>query len=734
MIMAGDTSFTSIGEAISFYFSHWNTDYVSLSILMVGILMLSGYFWGRLIQHYAKSLKNADCTFLGIFVILGLFQIEIFFSICLDLSTEIAFYFLPVLLSAGPVLCLITRSDVLPSWKHLVSLLAGIAVTVILCKASAQWTTNNIFYDSITYLSEVLENAKASVFGHIDYTSGYHYEGIENLHDFQGYYYFWSILLRWAVQLTGFSEILTPLYIWGATILYGMSLGNLTVSSVNVLYRTQKWKGLIFAVLILSPYFTNYFNTTLGFFGNTIRTIIIGWSVLIVFRILKEKNRSQQQMLYASAAMTYLAGISVSSSSLFIDLFLCVGLFFALCWAKEKNRDAWNLFIFSCVPVIFYGILITLGHNSLLRSILFTAAITAALMGIVFLLQKHLDVLCRVCVRILPVLFAVLVGLTVYLNRSNGFSDMMLYFSSPSAYDMEVNLTSHTSTYELIRNLILYVLIALLFVNLKKENRFKFFLIVLGILFLNPFSYSPVTRYLTSSAYFRAFDLIINPFTLIFLIWNADKVLSFMSFVLLGIAGVFSAFYAHQNLTEAVSSTLVSDREDWNWETKVTDDDYELYDYIQNNISDAQELPEILSQDINLRGYTTDVISVFSSIRWRTVLSDPVQYQQNYNLVTLLYPNTRFASTSISENPDYSKLPDVIKEYGSDYVIISNTISVWDDRGWYDKAYVKVVNSGQCSLLWENDSWAILKVNHDWSAPNKNETRYWVHKLEIPES
>ncbi len=327
MIMAGDTSFTSIGEAISFYFSHWNTDYVSLSILMVGILMLSGYFWGRLIQHYAKSLKNADCTFLGIFVILGLFQIEIFFSICLDLSTEIAFYFLPVLLSAGPVLCLITRSDVLPSWKHLVSLLAGIAVTVILCKASAQWTTNNIFYDSITYLSEVLENAKASVFGHIDYTSGYHYEGIENLHDFQGYYYFWSILLRWAVQLTGFSEILTPLYIWGATILYGMSLGNLTVSSVNVLYRTQKWKGLIFAVLILSPYFTNYFNTTLGFFGNTIRTIIIGWSVLIVFRILKEKNRSQQQMLYASAAMTYLAGISVSSSSLFIDLFLCVEVY-----------------------------------------------------------------------------------------------------------------------------------------------------------------------------------------------------------------------------------------------------------------------------------------------------------------------------------------------------------------------------------------------------------------------
>ncbi|MDY3234903.1 MAG: hypothetical protein SOW94_10190, partial [Erysipelotrichaceae bacterium] len=63
--MAGDTSFTSIGEAISFYFSHWNTDYVSLAILIVGILMLSGYFWGRLIQHYAKPLKNADCTFLG---------------------------------------------------------------------------------------------------------------------------------------------------------------------------------------------------------------------------------------------------------------------------------------------------------------------------------------------------------------------------------------------------------------------------------------------------------------------------------------------------------------------------------------------------------------------------------------------------------------------------------------------------------------------------------------------
>ena len=217
--MAGEVS--RILNSFSFVPGAWKTDMVSAGFFLVVILMVSGYFYGAVLQKYVQSLRKADCTMLGVFGIMAAFQIEIYWSVSVNASTDIAYNLLQILIIGGPVLCLVTRSNPLPSWRHLVSLGLGIAISWILCNASSQMTTNNIYFDSISYLSETIESSTADHFAHLIYAGGVPISWIDPLHDYTGYYYFWGTLLRW-VSSSGFFELtgsLTPVYIWGSTML-----------------------------------------------------------------------------------------------------------------------------------------------------------------------------------------------------------------------------------------------------------------------------------------------------------------------------------------------------------------------------------------------------------------------------------------------------------------------------------------------------------------------------------
>ena len=106
---------------------------------------------------------------------------------------------------------------------------------------------------------------------------------------------------------------------------------------------------------------------------------------------------------------------------------------------------------------------------------------------------------------------------------------------------------------------------------------------------------------------------------------------------------------------------------------------------------------------------------------------DPLREQEKLNKEETLRLNQFFDNCVI-----WGEVFD--DPYDPDYLVISNTMAIWDSRGWYNKAYSSVVNSGQCTKIYENDSWAVLQINHEWSEPNKSSERYWVHKLTVPES
>ena len=41
-------------EDIGYYFTNWNTDVISIGVVINVVLLLSGYFWGKLFQKFSN--------------------------------------------------------------------------------------------------------------------------------------------------------------------------------------------------------------------------------------------------------------------------------------------------------------------------------------------------------------------------------------------------------------------------------------------------------------------------------------------------------------------------------------------------------------------------------------------------------------------------------------------------------------------------------------------------------
>ena len=735
--MAGALSFlleNDTWQGIGYYLQHWNSDAFSLGCLAVLVILLSGYFYGCVFRRFIEPLERIDCTLIGVMFILAVFQILVFFMVSNDISTSVAYFALAGILLISPLLCLVTWSRVIPSWQNLVSLLVGLLMTGLLVYGSMGLNTNNIYFDSITYLSEVVESAQNELFAHMAYPGGYILSRIDPLHDFTGYYYFWGIVLRWIQNLFSYKAVLTPIYIWGATVLYGMCLGSLTVSCASVLFGKRWWLGILFLIGLMAPYYTNYFNTTLAFFGNTMRTAVIGACVMTAFLILKEKTNA---LLFVPLTVLYYAALHVSSSSMFLIAFITAGLFFGLAFSMEKNWKRWTGFIVSAFPLFRYAFLVFFGSSFSYPVILgATAAIIGVLVLIAFLLRKHLAVVDKVFLVLFPILFAALCVYSFLMKDS--VYNYAYFFRSSSLDDMTVNMTSHLSTTELIRNIIFYALLALTLVNFRYEKRFKVFLYAIILLFLNPLVQPAVSNLLTQGVYSRSFDILNNPFTLCFLAASFEHLIPIkpLAWTVLALVAGFSLKIGWDTLTTPYSKALTVGSDDWNWEAKVSNDSYEVYQYVNETLSskafDIRERtydnrPIILSQDSGLKGYVPGIEMAFSTEDYRSALDGNTSNPLSQDMITLMYPDRRYTEDDFGEAGDYSKLGKLFLASDADYVVLNNTLAVWDERGWFYKPYQSLIDNGMCQKLFENESWVVLKINREWETKPKSSERYWVH-------
>lgn len=693
---------------IGYYFANWNTNLLSISVVVCLILYLAGYFYGKIYEKYIPVLKKLDCTFLGLITILGFFQIFMYYALSFDVSTNIGCHILKMIMLSGPIICIVFRVSVLPNRKNVAGLLVGIFISIILGNVSAGLNTNNIFFDTVYYLSEVTETSVLPYFKGYNYYHGTAASWVDVLHEYESYYYFFGMVVREAKEIFGLSEIVTPVFMWSASFVYYMSLGSILVNSVNALFKKNKWIGYVFGILILSPYYTNYFNTTLGFFGNTIRTVIAAYALLLVYLYTKKANRA----LFIPLFFVYSTLIAVSSSGLFVAAFIAVALLFWMFLMEESYLD-YIYWAISILPIIRYGFIIvlpkTLSYSALLLS---TLGFVAFICLICWLFRKNEGYLNKIG----QIFFALtLAGLVVYpiitKNLEYGYD---FYFESRSLSDMCNNYTSHVSELELYRNIGLYIMIALLFINSKFDFKFKIYCVIMFVLFLNPLVAPTLIKFATSEVYSRGFDTLVNPFVLIFLIYNTTKLSKSVvgSIIMLSSFSVFNVKLAKENIEVPYSKNLVFKDQGYNWIYKVSDDTVDLYEYIYEEIQRSDDdRPVFLSQDVSLKGYVPCIEVAFAASDIRSARCNEEEFKQNYNYLTMLYPEKVSIDYLVKDKyqGDYSKFGELFSQYQADYIIVRTNLAVWDERGWYKKSYADAVDQDICDVIYENDTWTILE-------------------------
>ena len=215
------------------------------------------------------------------------------------------------------------------------------------------------------------------------------------------------------------------------------------------------------------------------------------------------------------------------------------------------------------------------------------------------------------------------------------------------------------------------------------------------------------------------------------MIGNIINILTFENYWYIALAGILPiagiAYLSYQlgldNLETPYTNNLIFKEDGFDWETKVAPDSWELYDWIGRNVPRSnEERPIFLSQDIGLKGYVADIGLAFSSSDYRDALADEEKFEEHRKMLGILYPEKRYQEDEIlGEAGDYADLSDSLIKYDAEYLIIRNTIALWDERGWYNKSYQSVLNSGQAEVLYENETWALLKVDQNWK-PEPEET------------
>lgn len=428
-------------------------------------------------------------------------------------------------LGAGTVLACMMYRDLK---KHLFN---RDMVTVIICAAVFLYalSVSQADYSNVTalqFISGNINSAAVNLNMQMD-TSGWMY---------QGYYHFASFIC-WAITgiesaAAGVQSLsVQGISVWGLGLLYSVISSMLIINLVRYLRFHNHWLG--FCILVFSLMFTNFYfwKVTYAFSGDTYRPLILALMLYVIYRWIREDNEQIKYLLLFVIA----AGLSVSSSFLFLSLevLYCLAAFM---FKKQKSRSLFDMFSF-LGPVVAYGCAVLAEDNGWL-------ALGLALLYGVFLCIRYQKYVRRIIWRLEDFLFehatlifyilvpvvAVAGSLLVYflvpdLSEAYGYAR---YFSNFKAGDsVKDYLFIYSDWLDNILNVLRWVGVVLLFIFSKTdEDKFiKSLFLLMGILFLNPLCIVLLSSTMTGTLYYRAFEIVFNPFTEILILYAIYKVL-----------------------------------------------------------------------------------------------------------------------------------------------------------------------------------------------------------------
>lgn len=561
-------------------------------------------------------------------------------------------------------------------------------------------------FDSTFYLNLVTSNIKSNHMNYSYFSNGAQQAYISRQYTFQTYYYvasFFSYVFSNIINIFHRTYYQT-VYVWVFQILFNAFFYSLIVNSIYLMKnKSNKIITILILLFFLFVYGRIYYYNVYGFYGNTYRVVTTGYATLLLY-LLTTNNRNNELMTLFIISL--LGAASVSSSSVFIDIFILYGSYFVLC---NKYKDVLK---FYSVPLLF--VLTNLFSITIHLSILNCLLISFVISIILYLFGEKINSLLSKKKSLIAILsLSIAFMFIASLLKTKNLFDFYAFFDNLSERgDMNINYFNLGSSrgYLYLKLFILGLLILSLF-SIKKVQFVQFTLILFLCLF-NPFCCSFLYKVLI--VYFRAFDIIVNPFTIILYInllsgYFKDKIIlkvvlcACIAFIIIDMNPLYPLYY-HTSFAPEHDADAVN-YSNYNNEFKMSQDEKETIDVICDDI-DYFDLsnPYIITPSLLMKGLVPNGRYLFNRER------DIDQYNSNSErqLFAIFYPERYLGDRVKGIEPEYDNIEKFINESKIDYLVVDKKREYYDtNQNNYTYLYWKVLESYY--PMFENDRYMVFR-------------------------
>lgn len=553
-------------------------------------------------------------------------------------------------------------------------------------------------FDSTHYLNMVTGNIGLKelnlnnvVFGTNDHNISYQYT-------FQSYYYLASVLIylfQKIVCLLGQEFFSSVGYIWCFQILFYVSFVTLIINSLEKYFKGNYFAHVSLLFLFVLTYGKLYFNSAFGFYGNTIRTVFIAFAIYHLVEYFDNKDKNEKTVF----TISMLAACGTSSSAVFMIFFTYFALFFL-----EIDDDN-NLFkeyaIILFIPMVN---LFTVVMNNIIYSLLVSIILVLCLyfgndifisMVRKYRLKYPLLVLSFLLMFILSYRVTNnIFDFSAFLNNGNERYDMTIDY-----FDLNLGYYS-TKIYKVVSliSLLLYLL-------LHYKDKYSKFILILIIVFFNPFCCSFINS--VNVVYYRAYELIFNPFTVILFTNSLLNIVNnkyigygYFAFVILIVmvkGSVDKPLYWHDTFVPS---------SDYNVIYKMTNEELNIIREINSlSIYESIDEPKIITPNLLTQSMIPSGIYIYG----REYQINPNWSTSEKALYDIFWPVIHFGDARQPENPDYDNMCKYINDADIDFIVQPKATEYFDKEQniWYSLTY-KIDECGTYAF-YDTDNYSVYR-------------------------
>ncbi|MBR3228514.1 MAG: hypothetical protein IKF68_08245 [Erysipelotrichaceae bacterium] len=552
-------------------------------------------------------------------------------------------------------------------------------------------------FDSVYYINLISSNVRADLLNMTDLYFGTAGSPLPPAYSMQSYFTFASSLLLIIRKVFScFGPVLnSEIIIWIGQLIFDFFMA----SSLIVFFErvTDKKYLMKFVLLFIFLFYFGklYYNNVYGFYGNTYRTLCTAYSVMYLYDLIKEQS-SGNRILFG---LSVWGACAFTSTCIFVDLLLMFGSWFVLADRDDELFRYYAVVLFLPLTNFF----LIMEPQNIVMALLLSAALCLA----VYWLN---DVLIRISrIRyfrhiMATVCFAAMFILS-YRVTGNIFNFDAFFGNMSEIYDMTIDYFYLSEGFN-IRNVyvvfVLAVIFAALFIKAKDRLWMMFWLLI--IVFFNPFCCSFLNS--INSVYYRAYDIIINPFTLtlaLSIVLDLFKSDRRIVYSLLGV--IFICFLVTVNFKEPLYYHE-SFRPGNNYDA-LSKMDRDGLDII-NRINEYTEYYGIDSPYI----ITNDLFTQSNVTNGRFLFGRDYPVKADFSLSEMhlydIFKDKEEENNRIITMESLAGLEEYIEDAGIDFIVVAND-AVIDDDTYYNLIYY-MYDLG--NVIYTNDSYSLFMYGH----------------------